>query len=526
MKRTIVSIALVLILALSTVMYASAEGANFNATGYPIVNEPVTVKFVCSTTAILGEPEDLKMMNKLEEITGVHIEWIKIEDAQIDAFLASGEEFDLLFNFGNANRLQNYGVAGGLFANWYDYIEYMPNLKSWFDELPLMQKVVTETNGAMYALPSYNKGATSVTTRFMARLDVLEKAGVEMPGTVDEFYEACKIVLESGLTDGFAPLLPTSLNNFNTRIEPFFFASFGDSVDVDFTSVDKETVTYSRVSEQYKEYLKYMNKMYSENLLENEYLTIDKATSHARVKDGLCAFNDDMQNVTGDDFDSGVIEIDQVAPLLSDLVDERKTRAYNFVSYSGGMMSAKTKHPEIIARLVDCWFTRDELVPGCGIIGESFINGTYGEDFWYTEDEEGNYMLNVYIPPESGETVQANYLAKYVKPVFSFGAKVSLGIGGTENILARQKAYIRNNHPYQVEYFPQKDMKLTVEEQNVINNVFTDINAYVIEMRGKFIAGIADIDATWEEYVNTVYAMGLEDVIEVYQAAYDRWNEK
>ena len=521
----LVSFVLVLMLCLGTILPAVADDVAVNETGYPIVNEPITVKFVCSTTAFTGEPEQLKMMNVLEEITGIHIEWIKLEDAQVDVFLASDEEFDLMYEFGNASRVQNYGVIGGMFADWNDYLYLMPNYSAWLEEIPLMRKVVTETNGAMYALPMYNKGATSVTTRFMVRLDVLEACGLEMPSTVEDFYDCCKVALESGITQGFAPLLPTSLGNFNTRIEPFFFACFGPSVDVDFTSVDKETVTYSRVSDQYKEYLKYMNRLYSEGLLEQEYLTIDKATSSARVKDGLCLFNDDMQNVEGSDFASGVIEIDQVWPLTSDFNDVRHTRAFNFASFGGGMMSAKTKYPEAIARLVDCWYAKEEIVEGCGIISESFINGIYGEDFWYETEENGDYTLVVNIPDWSELTVQADYLAKYVKPKHSFGAKISLGIGGTENILARQRAYIRNNHPYQEEYFPQKDMKFTVEEQEVINNVFTDINSYVIEARGKFIAGIDDIDATWESYVNTVYEMGLEDVIEVYQAAYDRWNQ-
>ena len=524
MKRVALSLLLVIVLCIGSCIPAFAEAADVNPQGYPIVNEPITIKVVCSTTSFTGEASDMKMMNRLEEITGIHIEWIKLEDSQVDVFLASGEEFDLFYNFGNANRLQNYGVVGGLFANWYDYIEYMPNLQSWFQDIPLMQKIVTETNGEMYALPSYNKGATSVTTRFMVRLDVLENAGLEMPNTVEEFYQCCKTALESGATKGYAPLLPTSLSNFNSRIEPFFFASFGESVDVDFTSLDGKTVSYSRISDQYKEYLKYMHRMYAENLLEQEYLTIDKATSSARVKEGLCLFNDDMQNVVGSDFASGVIEIDQVAPLLSDFTDTRKTRAYNFASFSAGMMSKKTKYPEAIARLVDCWYAKEEIVPGSGIFSESFINGIYGEDFWYDEDDEGNYTLVVNIPEESGETVQANYLAKYVKPVFSFGAKISLGIGGTENILARQKAYIRNNHPYQVDYFPQRDMKLTSEEQAVINNEFSDINSYVIEMRGKFIAGIEDIDGAWDKYVQTINNMGLEDVLDAYQNAYDRWN--
>jgi len=43
-------------------------------------------------------------------------------------------------------------------------------------------------------------------------------------------------------------------------------------------------------------------------------------------------------------------------------------------------------------------------------------------------------------------------------------------------------------------------------------------------MEGKFITGIADIETGWDEYCATLEKMGVQDVIEVYQAAYDRFN--
>jgi putative aldouronate transport system substrate-binding protein len=43
-------------------------------------------------------------------------------------------------------------------------------------------------------------------------------------------------------------------------------------------------------------------------------------------------------------------------------------------------------------------------------------------------------------------------------------------------------------------------------------------------MSAAFITGTADIEKEWDEYVATFEKMSLGKVLEVYQAAYDRWN--
>ena len=68
-------------------------------------------------------------------------------------------------------------------------------------------------------------------------------------------------------------------------------------------------------------------------------------------------------------------------------------------------------------------------------------------------------------------------------------------------------------------------MRFTPDEQSVIDAKYTDISKHVTEMRGKFITGVADVKTGWDEYVATIKKMGIEEVLKVYQAAYDRWNK-
>lgn len=64
----------------------------------------------------------------------------------------------------------------------------------------------------------------------------------------------------------------------------------------------------------------------------------------------------------------------------------------------------------------------------------------------------------------------------------------------------------------------------TDEEQDVLNTVLIDLRNYVDSMEVKFITGEADIDAGWDEYIDILNKMGVQDVIRVKQAGYDRYS--
>ena len=45
-------------------------------------------------------------------------------------------------------------------------------------------------------------------------------------------------------------------------------------------------------------------------------------------------------------------------------------------------------------------------------------------------------------------------------------------------------------------------------------------------MNAAFITGQKDIEAEWDTYLKTLDDMGLQEVIDVYQAALDRYNAR
>ena len=65
----------------------------------------------------------------------------------------------------------------------------------------------------------------------------------------------------------------------------------------------------------------------------------------------------------------------------------------------------------------------------------------------------------------------------------------------------------------------------TAEEDEIKAKYSSNISTYASEQRQKWIMGAADVDATWDKYVETIKSMHVDEMVKIYQAAYDRLNK-
>ena len=65
----------------------------------------------------------------------------------------------------------------------------------------------------------------------------------------------------------------------------------------------------------------------------------------------------------------------------------------------------------------------------------------------------------------------------------------------------------------------------TREEHQILDTKGSDIQKYVEEMRDKFISGSEPLD-NWEKYVEEIEKMGLDEYMDVQEAAYERYMEQ
>ena len=69
-------------------------------------------------------------------------------------------------------------------------------------------------------------------------------------------------------------------------------------------------------------------------------------------------------------------------------------------------------------------------------------------------------------------------------------------------------------------------VSLTVEESNEYAALSTQVTTLVDEMTIQFLTGEADLDTEWETFQSQLEQIGIERMLEIYQAALDRYNAR
>lgn len=490
---------------------------------YPIVEEPITVTGLvvgCDTSV----SESREVWDKAEELTGIHIDWINIDEAALSTYLAGSDWPDFFHTYQlSTSQINDYGVVGGRFVNYLDYLNIMPNLAKAYEDYPATLAASTQINGEVYNLFQISGDtSTGTTARPHVRMDVLENAGItEYPKTVDDLYDQLVVLKEKNGEPGM--ILDTKPD---TGMIPMLFNAFGPLHNLEFDDDGTGKVVYSRVSDQAKYYYAFLHKLYEEELMNREWLTLDNTALSQFAKSGKVAYitQTAAQSLTQDDLNGNWDNLGCLAPLTSEYDSEQSLAGrIDYRPVAGMFINKDSQYVEELCKLFDIAYATEEIVEGSGLYGQTFTYGFENVD-WILNDD------NTYeqIVPEGFESFTAYQNQKLrwwdLGRADKFGQAITSTVG---NAQARQKGYVSNVIPYMAtdHIFPTGLLKFTDDEQYVIDNRYADIFLYITEMEAKFITGVADIESEWDAYVAECERMGLSEVLEVYQAAYDRWNQ-
>lgn len=67
-------------------------------------------------------------------------------------------------------------------------------------------------------------------------------------------------------------------------------------------------------------------------------------------------------------------------------------------------------------------------------------------------------------------------------------------------------------------------VKIADEDAEEYSRISADVSTYYREMRAKFISGEVDIDAEFDNYIQGLKDRGIDTMIEMKQAALDKFN--
>ncbi len=491
---------------------------------YPIVPEKVT--FTAAIDVNEENVSDQPWYKAYEEATNVAIDWQIWSDweNQIGVVLAGNELPDILFNLGNGgiNKQQalKYGQQG-YFVNYKDYLKYMPDLVALMDEHPESYRLVENEDGSIYTLPHFVETLTAFNGTIFYRTDMFEEAGIEVPKTTDDLLQATKDLQSYYGKDNkdFIAFQPYNTVAMSGQLAYFLFPAFGDEVDQEFGSLDGKTVTFNYTSEQYRRMLEYMNELYTSGGFDKNIYSEDGTNAKAVTLANNTAIVTFGTMYTSENFKSGNYDVDMLEPLTSEYTSEQKyAKAYpsQMASFE---ISTKCSDPETLAKWVNALYTTEENEIAPGVSGISMWLGIKGVDWDYDDESHETYTINV---PEDFDGEATEYL---IEIGFSNAANcifMSLN-SASPGLLCKGNGTRDKLLPYSVDRFPKEFLSFTEEESTLLAENYTDISNYVTENQASFItSGVTD--DSWNAYVSAIDGMGIDQVLEVYQAAFDRYN--
>lgn len=496
----------------------------------PLTNaERYPIDFDGTLTVVTGKADVEKADNwvRWEKWTGIDVEWITTAQEQTPMLFLDEKQMPDMFFFASGLTtlmINEYG-QGGLLVNYMDYLDKMPNLAARYAEDPMLFDAVKDANGDVYTLPYICDTLTMCSNLFYVRTDMTKEAGIEeLPTTIEGFLEMCQ-KLKDYYKDvpGYEPMVCNGVASimYNGAYSNFFFPAFGDLMRADITTnADWTKIEVGFATEQYKNYISFMHTLYENGYMDDECFVSESNTNKARLIDKTTTMNPFATYLTHENFESGEMDFQVMPPMSSQYQSQTRWALPNNYMQGTFMISSTCSDLNAALAFMDGLFSvREDPMNEEGTVwGISIWLGEMGVNY-ALDEATGTYEI---IVPEGFDSASAwistagNGSGAYLKWPYieNAGTGTMIKALGTRDILK----------PHGVKVFYTSLLTLTQEEQDIYNDVWTDINNKVTEMNAAFITGQADIEAEWDNYIKELYNMGLQDVIDVYQAALDRYN--
>ena len=502
-------------------------------TNYPVGSEP--------------EPNNRTIFKRLEEETNVHVDWKTIQADQwgdkISLEMSNINTLpDMVFNagFGDTELLKY--AKQGVIINVEELIDtYMPNLQHVFEQAPEYRGMCEDEEGHIWALPwieqlGYEKTAIqTVGNMSFINKDWLDFLGLSMPTTVDEF-EAVLLAFKDNADklkaqfsiDGDVIPMSCILNDGDQ--DPYilingFGEGYGDPDRGKHIAVtDEGKVVCVANSEGFKKGTQWLNKLYSEGLIDPEAFTQEWSTYVAKGKSGRYGvlFSWDVANiaqVTMDDLIAGKSWV----PLPA-LQADTKNITPQTGSFTSGfqrgrcVITAACKNPALVATWLDKMY--DPL--------QSPQNnwGTYGEDddfdiFEMSENANGEPMLkHTWLGDAS--PVEVREAESVNGPLAILDSYYGVYVTCPDDAQYRLD-WIKNIYTPDMHFkYCYPNVFMNTEDTTTVSNLMADIMKCINTFKSNSIMN-GFTDADWDQLQADLDAYGLQQFLEIHQKYLDAY---
>ena len=488
----------------------ASDGADSqDASADDTISFPLKEKETFSMFAIVNGDVELPDVTAFQELEAqTNVSW----DVQSALPVEIEEKKSLMLNSGNypdvfykanltPDQVNKYG-AEGTFIPLNDLIEtYCPNLQAELEKRPGALERITAADGNIYSLPFLGRSGNGWINSFINQ-PWLDQLGLEMPTTLDEFYEVLKAFkTQDPNGNGETDEIPFACTQ---DFLYYFIPNFGIVIDNNCGGCNMALIdgVYQHLysSEKYKEFLAYMTKLYEEGLLDPNTFIQDGEQIHAVGQSGdTIGFFFDLASylTVGRERDADFTRV----PVFADHV-----LPFSLAVVPGTLaITDKCQNPEIVMAWADRLYTQEG--------GALVFMGVEGKSYEVYDDGTWGWILGDYADVtalRAAECISGSAYDPSVQPELWF-----------EN--AGDAAEYKFNHdvPSEREYNPDSftSLSFTEAQQAELATILADLDPYIKQYQAQVITGDLDLDSSWDSYLDTMNQMGLATLIQIVSEA-------
>ncbi|MBR7045740.1 MAG: extracellular solute-binding protein [Lachnospiraceae bacterium] len=491
---------------------------------------------------------DNEVLNALQEETGIKITWNTMSDSlaeQVNIHIAGGELPDAFQGVGFSNYdLANYG-ADGTFIDLTPYIneEVMPNLTKILEEHPGIRAAITMDDGCIYGLPSAEQMGTAgigkeedysiftIPQFSMINKAWLDDLGLEVPTTLDELEVCLQAFKDNDMSAKYYGNDPGSTIPMSTGFDQWcwgqniFYAGFGftnwtNDICNDLVLQKDGKVNFVCDDDGYRAAMDYFHNWYAKGLMDIETFSQDDTQLMSKCQQGYVGVSTwwYIEELMGDYAKDYVF-----LPVLAGPDGTKNVTVRTGGGTSSGQLSITEacESPSNLLKFYDKWYD-----------GETVMQLQYGPIGVFFTGQDENGVWNSITEEEA--QAQFGKGAGELKSTYEVaGPKLILSHYYNDTFKMEDRAVERLTDLYDY-WMPQVsdtttypiDCVFTAEELETIDRYKTDFQDTVAENEGLWIKNGGPTDEEWEAYKqNLSAACGMDELLTVYQEAYDRYAE-
>ncbi|NLD86752.1 MAG: extracellular solute-binding protein [Clostridiales bacterium] len=534
----------------------------------PVTKEEVEMDILVRLTTDSAEPEEIWFWQYYQRKTNVKWDFVTVLDSawgeRKPIMMATGDYPGtiLISDAFTNNEINNFG-KDGTFIALNDYIDdYGYNMTQRFNEFPDAKAAMTCPDGNIYALakigPTY---LGSINANINAVW--LEKLGLDLPTTLDEFYDVLKAFKGMGDVngDGIENEIPWGARWENGQNRGVILNALGLVTNGDIgngVAIKPDgSACYFPMQQEYLKYIEYANKLYTEGLIDPDAFTITEEELVAKGQlqtIGFMAATPRYYTAEG-----GWEEYTYIIPMTENKGDRPVWFKSSYTYSPTFFVTDACEYPEVAVRWIDIFYTAEHsALAGYGpnrndpdqmegwedtFIGWIAVDKPNENMIWTMGDPGTATYVSLSFSDEKGvpfrpadmSTVQLRNM--YMLPwasahIFMMGDEwfytengwaitaYTNDFSGTTEAIWR-KSFVENAKEYQVLGYPSM-VFYNDEESEFINENLTLITDYAKAEEAKFITGARPL-SEFNDYIEQLKNLRADEYDEILYNYYERY---